>query len=269
MESWELRPIQPVRPVAPWIGGKRALSKQLVQLIGQTPHGLYAEPFVGMGGVFLRRDRRPRAEVINDISEDVTTLFRILQRHYQAFLDTLKWQLASRAEWDRLMRTDPTTLTDLERSARFLYLQRLAFGGKVTGRNFGVAYGPSRFDLTKLVPMLEEVHDRLAGVSIERLPYADFIRRYDRPETLFFLDPPYWGNEKDYGPGLFSEADFERLRGLLEAAEGRFIMTINDRPETREMFGQFNLQPVQLLYRLSGSATAANELIITSPKSHS
>ena len=265
MESWELHPIQPVRPVAPWIGGKRSLAKQLVQRIGETPHGLYAEPFVGMGGVFLRRDRRPRAEVINDISADVTTLFRVLQRHYQPFLDTLKWQLASRDEWNRLMKTDPTTLTDLERSARFLYLQRMAFGGKVSGRNFGVTYGPSRFDLTKLVPMLEDVHDRLSGVNIERLPFAEFITRYDRPETLFFIDPPYWGNEDDYGTGLFSEADFERLRGLLEAAKGRFIMTINDRPETREMFAQFTLHPVELRYHVSGSPTPAKELIITSP----
>ena len=258
--------VNPVRPVAPWVGGKRALSKRLVDLIGRTPHGLYAEPFVGMGGVFLRRDRRPKAEYINDISEDVTTLFRVLQRHYQAFLDMIRWQLASRAEWDRLMATDPTTLTDLERAARFLYLQRLAFGGKVSGRNFGVSYGPARFDITKLVPMLEDVHSRLAGVTIERLPYAEFIRRYDRPETLFFLDPPYWGSETDYGDGLFSRADFEALRGLLATLQGRFIMTINDRPETRKMFAEFTIEPVDLIYRLSGAPTPAKELVISSPK---
>lgn len=266
MES-QLFKVNPVRPVAPWIGGKRALSKLLVDLIGQTPHSLYAEPFVGMGGVFLRRNLRPQTEVINDLSADVTTLFRVLQRHYQAFLDMLKWQLSSRADFERLMATDPATLTDLERAARFLVLQKLAFGGKVTGRNFGVTYtAGARFDLTKLVPMLEDVHDRLAGVTIERLPYAEFIRRYDRPGALFFIDPPYWGNEGDYGPGMFSAADFELLRAALEALEGRFIMTINDRPETRQMFSAFEIQPVSLLYRLSGGPTDAKELVITSPK---
>ncbi len=84
----------------------------------------------------------------------------------------------------------------------------------MVGRNFGVTYGPSRFDLTRLVPMLEDVHDRLSGVVIERLPYADFIRRYDRPGTLFYLDPPYLGSEGYYGPH-FSAADFEALRDLL------------------------------------------------------
>lgn len=265
MES-QLFVVNPVRPVAPWIGGKRALSKRLVELIGRTPHGLYAEPFVGMGGVFLRRDRRPRAEYINDISEDVTTLFRVLQRHYQAFLDMILWQLASRAEWERLMATDPATLTDLERAARFLYLQRLAFGGRVARQTFGVGYGPARFDFTKLVPMLEDVHARLAGVTIERLPFADFIRRYDRPETLFFLDPPYWGNETDYGDGLFSRGDFEALRDLLGAVEGRFIMTINDRPETRQMFAAFQIETADLFYTVGGSPRPAKELIISSPK---
>ena len=227
------------------------------------PHSLYAEPFVGMGGVFLRRDLRPKAEVINDISEDVTTLFRVLQRHYQAFLDMIRRQITSRAEFERLASTDPSTLTDLERAARFLYLQRLAFGGKVRGQSFGVSYGPARFDLTKLAPMLEGVHERLAGVTIEKLPFAAFIRRYDRPETLFFLDPPYWGCEDDYGRNLFSRTDFEALRDVLAVVEGRFIMTINDRPETRELFAAFQIEPVNLLYSLNGPRADAKELIIS------
>lgn len=264
MESIPLVACTPVRPVSPYLGGKRSLSKHLVKIIGEIPHTLYAEPFVGMGGIFLRRDRRPKVEVINDISTDVATLFRVLQRHYQAFLDMIRWQLSARAEFDRLMRVDPSTLTDLERSARFLYLQRQAFGGKVEGRGFGVSRtAPSRFDLTKLVPMLEEVHDRLAGVTIERLPWAEFIPRYDTPETLFFLDPPYWGCETDYGTGVFEQDDFARIRDVLAGLQGRFVMTINDRPEIRDIFAGFSIEPVELLYRVSGKATPAKELIIS------
>lgn len=264
MESTTLTLVDPVRPIAPYVGGKRNLSKRLVARIAATPHMLYAEPFVGMGGVFFRRTTRPKVEVINDISTDVATLFRILQRHYQPFLDTLKWQLSTRAEFERLMRVDPETLTDLERAARFLYLQRTAFGGTVARRSFGVTRtSPSRFDLTKLVPMLEEAHDRLAGVTIERLPYAQFIARYDAPETLFYLDPPYFGNEDDYGTGVFSTDDFSRLRGLLDGVRGRFILSINDRPRVREIFAGLEMEEVELSYQLSGKATAARELIIS------
>ncbi|MAN10933.1 MAG: DNA methyltransferase [Sphingobium sp.] len=258
-----LAPIAPVRPVAGYIGGKRALAKTLVPMIGATPHECYVEPFVGMGGVFFRRDRRPKAEVINDISADVANLFRLLQRHYQQLLDVLKWQIASRAEFERLLSVDPATLTDLERAARFLYLQRMAFGGKVMGRSFGTSTsGGARFDLSKLVPMLEDVHERLAGVAIERLPYHRLIPRYDRPHTLFYLDPPYWGCTDDYGCNVFSAADFERLSTLLKAVQGRFILSINDVPEIRELFSWADIRSVGLNYRVSGKVTAASELII-------
>lgn len=261
-----LEPVQPVRPVAPYIGGKRALAKRLVAQIDGTPHDLYAEPFVGMGGVFFRRDRRPKKEVINDISTDVVNLFRLLQRHYQQLLDVLKWQVASRAEFERLVGLDPSRLTDLERAARFIYLQRLGFGGKVHRPNYGVARtNPARFDLTKLVPMLEEVHERLCGVDIERLPYEQLITRYDTPGTLFYLDPPYFGCETDYGPGVFSRADFELLRGLLEGIKGRFILSLNDTPEIRAIFAGFTIEEVTLNYRVGGQVTPAREVIISGP----
>ncbi len=133
-----LQPVAPVSPAAPYIGGKRVLSKVIIRRINATPHDGYAEPFVGMGGIFLRRTMQPRMEAINDISGDVANLFRILQRHYPQFMETLRFQITSRREYERLVKVDPSTLTDLERAARFLYLQRLAFGGKVSGRNFGV-----------------------------------------------------------------------------------------------------------------------------------
>ena len=260
----ELSPVRPVHPPAGYIGGKRNLSRRLVAMIDAIPHDSYCEPFVGMGGVFFRRTRRPRAEVINDISSDVITLFRILQRHYQSFVDELRWRFASRAEFERLMKVDPTTLTDLERAARFLYLQRNAFGGKVVGRHFGISYdAPSKFRLSTLEPMLQDVHDRLEGVYIERLSYDAFIRRYDRPGALFYLDPPYWDCETDYGAGVFSKADFETLSGLLGALQGRFVLSINDTPEVRAIFAPFQILPVEVSYRVSGRPTAARELIIS------
>lgn len=157
-------------PVAPWLGGKRNLAKRTCTIIDATLCVTYVEPFVGMDGVFLRRSTRPRVEVINDRAKDIVNLFLILLRHYPQCLDTLRFQLTTRAEFERLVRVDRETLTDLERAARFLYLQRFAFGGKVPGRNFGVAKKrPGRFNLTTLEPMLGDLHSRLIGVVIECL----------------------------------------------------------------------------------------------------
>lgn len=259
------RPVAATATPAAYIGGKRNLSKRITALIETIPHSTYAECFVGMGGIFLKRRWAPPAEVINDYSGDVATFFRILQRHYTPFMEMLRYQITSRREFERLKASDPATLTDLERAARFLYLQRLAFGGKVAGQNFGVSPGMGgRFNISKLAATLEDVHERLGGVIIENLRWQDFIARYDRPGVLFYLDPPYFGNEQDYGPGMFSRDQFTEIANVLKALKGRFVMSINDKPEVRELFAGFEQQEVELTYTLAGGINAkkASELVI-------
>lgn len=249
------------------MGGKRLLANRLCEMIGKVPHKLYAEPFVGMGGVFFRRPTRARTEIINDASRDVVTLFRMLQRHYTPFVEMLRWQLASRAEFERLASQPAESLTDIERAARFLYLQRMGFGGKVVRQTFGTIYdGGARFDITRLLPLLEDVHDRLAGVVIECLGYGEFITRYDRPGTLFYLDPPYWGNETDYGSGMFTREDFDRLAEILAKLRGsRFILSLNDRKEVRSCFKAFSIKTVETSYSVGGGAATkkVKEVVIT------
>lgn len=261
------RVVTPVRPPAGYIGGKKQLARRLIAIIETIPHVCYAEPFVGMGGVFLRRRLAPKKEVINDINGDVATFFRILQRHYNPFLDMLRWQLTGRREFERLMAVDPATLTDLERAARFLYLQKTAFGGKVRGRNYGVSPGErAAFNPLRLMPVLDDLHERLAGIEIENLRYEKFITRYDRPGTLFYLDPPYHRSEEDYGRGVFSAEDYDRLAELLGNLQGRFLMTLNDTPLIRSTFRRFTMTEVELTYMIginsAGRGLRAGELII-------
>lgn len=258
-------PVRPVSPAAGYIGGKRNLAARVVRLIAGIEHDGYAEPFVGMGGIFLRRRDRPRVELINDISGDVATFFRVLQEHYAYFIDMLRFRVASRAEFERLRAIAPERLTDLQRAARFLYLQRLAFGGKVQGRHFGVDRTQgARFNIGKLEPMLGEIHERLQGVTIEQLPYADFIARYDRPGMLLYLDPPYFACEDDYGADLFDRDDFARLAAQLRGIRGRFVMSINDRPEVRAIFAGFEMVAVDTTYTMArGNAARAGELLIS------
>jgi DNA adenine methylase len=260
-----LTPVTRTSPVAPWLGGKRSLPRRICAIIDATPHVTYAEPFVGMGGVFLRRTKQPRAEVINDLGRDVANLFRILQRHYPQFIEVLRFQLTTRAEFNRLVATDPETLTDLERAARFLYLQRTAFGGKVSGRNFGVSRDrPGRFNMTTLEPMLEDLHSRLAGVIIECLDWQAFVTRYDRSGTLFYLDPPYWGCEDDYGKAMFTRGDYGRMASTLRTIQGRFLMSINDVPEVRALFEGFIIEAVRTSYTIGSTdrSPTREELLI-------
>lgn len=258
--------VEPVKPVAPYIGGKIRLAKKIIAKINSIPHEQYAEAFVGMGGVFLRRDKKPKGEVINDISRDVTNLFRILQNHYEAFMDMLRFQITSRDEWDRLFKMHPDSLTDLQRAARFLYLQKVSFGGKVQSRAFGMAKSarPARFDVVKLAPMLADVHERLCSVTIERKHWEDFILEYDRPNVLFYLDPPYYGNENDYGFDVFSPDQFELMADILKHIKGRFILSINDHPDIRQTFKGFEIEAVDVAYSLGDcNGKRFGELIIS------
>ncbi len=267
-EGFSFTSVNPTSPAASYIGGKKQLAQRVASIIEQIPHTVYAEPFVGMGGVFFRRRLVPKCEVINDISGDVITLFRILQRHYPQFMEMLKFQITSRREFERLKACDPSTLTDLERAARFLYLQRLAFGGKVSGRNYGVDTGGSaRFNVTRLGPLLEEIHERLAGVQIENLSWSDFIDRYDTTGTLFYMDPPYFGCETDYGKNVFRRSDFERIAARMTDIKGRFMISLNDTPEVRSIFSDYRICDVALTYTIgSGQAKPVGEVIIMDRK---
>jgi DNA adenine methylase len=263
-----MRPVPTARPVAAYVGGKKQLAGAIARRIEAIPHRLYGEVFAGMAGVFFKRTIAPKAEVLNDVSRDVATLFRVLQNHHQALMDMLRWQVASRAEYDRLMGLDPDHLTDLQRAARFLFVQRLSFGGKVTGRTFGIdTAGPARFDVGKLAPLLAAAHERLAGVTIECLPWEAFLDRWDRTGALFYLDPPYWGSEHYYGRGLFPRSDFARLADRLRRLKGRFIMSVGDRPELRAMLAGFSIDSARVTYTTGGgaSAKAGGELIVAGP----
>jgi DNA adenine methylase len=248
-------------PPAAYLGGKRNLAKRLCAIIEQVPHRAYIEPFVGMGGVFLRRGKAPPVEVINDLSGDVANLFRVVRRHYEPFVDEFRWLLAGRGEFERQKRLDPTALTDIERAVRFLYLQRLAFGGRVEGRTFGVRRDQSsRIQLSHLRAELKKLHQRLEPVTIEQLPYQDVIRRYDGQGALFYLDPPYDETE-GYGTG-FGRTDFVAMAEQLAGIAGQFVMSINDTPFIRETFAAFAIEEVQTTWTVS-SASAGRSLKVT------
>ncbi|WP_336288678.1 DNA adenine methylase [Bartonella sp. CB60] len=265
IHSETLKLIDPIAPASAYIGGKSRLAKTIIKIIEDIPHNLYAEPFVGMGGIFFRRKLIPPAEIINDRSGDVVNFFRVLQRHYQPFMDMLKFQISSRQEFQRLSRQDPKDLTDLERAVRFFYLQKLGFSGKVANRTFCAETSRSaRFNYFKIEALLELIYRRLAGITIEQLNWSEFMLRYDRANVLFYLDPPYWGVEDYYGKDLFKREDYQVMATILSQLKGKFLLSLNDVPEIRKTFSQFHIKEVTTFYTFGSlKNTAAKELIIT------
>lgn len=84
----------------------------------------------------------------------------------------------------------PHTPTDIQRAARFYYLQQNGFGGRVEGRTFGTATtSSSALNLLRLEETLSAAHLRLSGPYIEKLDRHACMHRYDRPHTFFYLVP--------------------------------------------------------------------------------
>lgn len=132
--------------MAGWIGGKSRLCKTIISIIPE--HTCYVEPFCGAGWVFWKKPES-KVEVLNDVNKDLITLYRVVQNHLEEFVRYFKWSLISRNEFSRLKTLPPDCLTDIQRSARFYYLQKNAFGGKVGCQNFWIChYRNAKIELT-------------------------------------------------------------------------------------------------------------------------
>lgn len=250
-------------PIIPWIGGKRRLADIIIPRF--PPHKCYVEVFAGGAALYFLRPPA-EVEVINDVNGDLVNLYRVVQRHLEEFVRQYKYSLSSRQVFKWLQDTPPETLTDIERAARFYYLQHQAFGGRVTGQSWGTATttpAPT-VNLLRIEESLSAAHLRLTGAYIEQLDWRECIRRYDRPHTLFYLDPPYWQTEGYGVPFAWPEyvAMAEALRGL----KGKAILSINDHPDVRACFAGFHTETLSINYTVGGGGKAVerSELIISS-----
>lgn len=94
--------------------------------------------------------------------------------------------------------------------------------------------------------VLHLAHERLLNVQLECLPYQEILRKYDRPFVFFYLDPPYFG--LPYYKFNFNGKDYGELAGLLKGLKGRFLLSLNDRPEVRKIFGGFKIHGLSFAY---------------------
>ena len=243
-----------------YIGGKNRLAKQLIAMF--PPHVTYCEVFLGGGQVFFRKEPS-KVEVINDIDNEVVNFFRCAQQHPEEMVRCLKFVLVGR-EWFRLFNVqNPAGLTDIQRAVRFFYLQKNCYAGLVRDRHYGAkVVGAPGFNPSRLPELLTNVHKRLARVQIESLPFQEFIPRFDRPGTLLYLDPPYW-RRKLYNFN-FADEDYRILSDLLSSISGKFILSVDDVPQLRELFAWATITDVEVPYTSQKEpGKRYRELIIT------
>ena len=195
--------------------GKKRLADRLVAML--PAHKTYVEPFAGSAAVLFAKEPA-EVEVINDADPEIADAYKLLKKLTPEELRRLK-----KLPWTGDENTfkgllDATPASDVERLHRFLYLTHFSYG-KMRGRTFS----PNVQGIeAKTIGRIEQFAPRLAKVKIHSGDYEPVVRKYDAPDTTYFLDPPYPGYNVDVGESDFDE---ERFFGVLQSLKGNWLMT--------------------------------------------
>lgn len=207
-----------------YYGGKQKMAAKILSLI--PPHVTYCEPFFGGGAVFFQKEKS-QVEIINDINRFVVNFYRQAKRNFRALHAKISETLHSRSLYSdaRVMYEHPHLFTDLERAWAFWVLCNQGYLGKMGSWGFSTgAQGTERQNKSKRADFTKEISDRLDLVQIECNDALYLIELRDRPETFFYLDPPYFNSNCGHYGG-YTQADFERLLQLCASMQGKFLLS--------------------------------------------
>ena len=217
-----------------WIGGKKALRALIVSLF-PLYYERYIEVFGGAGWVLFYKNPGNDFEVINDFNSLLTNLYRCVRDKAQELINSLRFTLNSREDFaitKEALEKD-SSMSDVKKASLYYQLIRYSYASGLT------SFASQPHDMWANFPIIEQAHRRLAKVVIENKDFEALIRQYDRPESFFYLDPPYYETEGYYsnvGEKGFTKEDHIRLRNILLKIEGKFLLSYNDCPFIRELY---------------------------------
>lgn len=259
-----------------WVGGKSRLRKYIIALL--PPHTCYVEPFAGAAWALFGKPPSD-VEVLNDIDQELITFFRVVREQPEAFIASFEFELVARAEFERLASLDTAHLTDVQRAHRFYYLIMAGWGGELQYPRFQTSISDGGHGnrligaLKHLHQRIRPIHERLRTVIIENLDWQDCIDRYDRPDAVLYLDPPYPNNKCNYSHNMRDWNDHYCLAERLGNTRCRWILSSYDTPEIRALYRQYHITPIQAFSGMKvqkhGKKRVENrEVLITSYSPH-
>lgn len=186
-----------------WFGGKAKYVDEILEHFPPTStYTCYVEPYGGGASILLAKERS-KVEVYNDLHKDLVNFFTVLRDDYKNFERLAISSPYSRSELNAcyhiLKKKGIHAGTPLRRARAFYVLARQSFAGRI-GQKPNISISKVRnaaMTWAKAIDNLYPVHERLMGVIIENGTAAKVMERYDSPETLFYLDPPYVHETRD------------------------------------------------------------------------
>ena len=217
----------------PYVGGKTRLTGWITDHLPE--HTVYVEPFGGSASVLLNKPRS-NIEVYNDLDRDVVQFFEIARDRPEELAEWARrtpYSEELHTEWTEAFYSGERPDDPVARAGRFLFLRYTQYAGKYEGPSGFKRDTPrtrvGESTTWKTVPdRVDEVCDRLQGVSIQNRDFAEVIEHYDSEDVVFYVDPPYLGKEHSYRVTDFDHAD---LADALEGIEGYALVSYTDRPE--------------------------------------
>lgn len=245
----------------PWIGGKTHQSRHLVKILPKHKH--YCEVFGGSGALLFRK-KPAFAETYNDLNGELVNLFRVVKENLEEFLTENRWNLVSREMFEEYKAIYPRELDGIQRAVRFFYLI-IASNNCNMDQFKQNGFRPASLHREK---RLRAAHDRLKKVIIENQDFEQILPRFDREDTLYYLDPPYMETGRKRYVHTFKKKDHVRLaEALYEVKHAKWLLSYDDRPQIRELYSNYTIEETKIVYSSfslpGGKRREVTELVIS------
>lgn len=229
------------RPAFRYYGGKFRLADWIISHLPN--HACYVEPFAGAASIFLQKPLA-KFNVINDLNGEIVNFFCVLRERPALLIGAIETTPYSRIEH---AASRNGTINSLERARRFYVRMCQSFGSgtrRQPGWRFHYKNSSPRADATlgwRNTGYLWSIADKLRYAHIECDTALETIRRFDAPETLFYLDPPYphETRSQDAREGYSHEMtnqDHRQLADALQNIEGMAVVSGYNCPLYEEIF---------------------------------
>ena len=231
-----------------WVGGKKALRDEILARFPRN-YKRYIEVFGGAGWVLFHKPPGNDFEVFNDFNGNLVNLYRCVREQPEALRNELRYMLNSRLDFEYMkgMLHSQAVLPDVRRAAYYYALIRYSYAAGTS------TFGSQPHAMWNNFPLIESAAGRLQKVVIENKDCVKLIRQYDRPESFFYCDPPYYNADQHYEAVSSDGFDHAGLADALLGIKGKFLLSYNDCPEIRALYDRPGIV-VEGISRLSNIA---------------